>query len=414
MKQPVQTTFTGERFEDWDFDAKIVDTQYLTHGLHPFPARMIPQIAKRLIIRYSDVGDVILDPFCGSGGVLVEARLQGRNSIGNDINHFALLLAKVKTTPFVVEFHDFLDRIETDVSKYRKGDKKIKIPFFPNINHWFKDYVIKELAIIRSIIEDVEDMKLRDLAKVCFSKTIFGASNIDLKSSYYLRTLPKEELQRHRPNVFDLFKTSLADAIKRVNQFAKECQKTDGVWTKVMMGDARHLSLENNTIDLVVTSPPYGEEKNTIDYARWSKLVLYWLGYTPEAIKKMKERALGGAGIKSLQDMPSATVNNIIKKVAKENPTRAKDALPFFRDYHISLAEIYRVLKDGARCCIVIGNRSIGRHRVDMGAATVELAENVGFSHEITHYRKFPYKAIPFISGDVETMTRENIVILAK
>lgn len=59
--------------EDWTFaDA---DTQYMTHGLHPYPAGMIPQIANRLIERYSKPRLTVLDPFCGSGSVLVESRL---------------------------------------------------------------------------------------------------------------------------------------------------------------------------------------------------------------------------------------------------------------------------------------------------------------------------------------------------
>jgi site-specific DNA-methyltransferase (cytosine-N4-specific) len=83
--------------EDWDFAGE--NTQYLTHGLHPYPARMVPQIARRLLRRFASKNDVVLDPFCGSGGVLVEARLAGLNSIGIDINPLACLLAEVKSNP---------------------------------------------------------------------------------------------------------------------------------------------------------------------------------------------------------------------------------------------------------------------------------------------------------------------------
>ncbi|MEM3661053.1 MAG: DNA methyltransferase [Thermoproteota archaeon] len=69
----IQTTLYGkEAIDDWNF--ANCDTSYLTHGLHEYPARMIPQIAQRLINRYSPEGGKILDPFCGSGTVLVEAR----------------------------------------------------------------------------------------------------------------------------------------------------------------------------------------------------------------------------------------------------------------------------------------------------------------------------------------------------
>ena len=95
-KKETQTTLEGKVIEDWTFAR--ANTQDLTHGLHPYPARMIPQIAERLINRYSSENEIVLDPFCGSGTVLVESKLLGRNAIGNDINPLGTLLAKVKTT----------------------------------------------------------------------------------------------------------------------------------------------------------------------------------------------------------------------------------------------------------------------------------------------------------------------------
>jgi len=93
----VQMTLEGgESREDWTFAR--ADTTYLTHRLHDYPARMIPQIAQRLIERYSPIRGNILDPFCGSGTTLIEARLAKRNAIGNDINPLAVLIAKVKST----------------------------------------------------------------------------------------------------------------------------------------------------------------------------------------------------------------------------------------------------------------------------------------------------------------------------
>ena len=87
-----------DEYEDWTFAGK--DTKYLTHGFHPYPARMIPLIAKRIIEKYAThIDDVILDPFCGSGTVLVEAVVHDKHAIGFDINPLAVLIAKTKTTP---------------------------------------------------------------------------------------------------------------------------------------------------------------------------------------------------------------------------------------------------------------------------------------------------------------------------
>lgn len=131
-KKQVQTTLIGERVEeDWNFSK--ANTSYFTHGLHEYPARMIPQIAKRLILRYSYKREKILDPFCGSGTTLVEARLAQRYSIGIDINSFAVLLSKVKATP--IDFHavgfdpvEFLKELE---STYLDAKKKGTLPDAP-------------------------------------------------------------------------------------------------------------------------------------------------------------------------------------------------------------------------------------------------------------------------------------------
>ena len=86
------------RQTDWTF--RDISTQKYTHGIHLYPARMHPEIARRIISKYAHTGDVIFDPFMGSGGVLLESILHGNNTVGLDINPLAVLISKVKTTIF--------------------------------------------------------------------------------------------------------------------------------------------------------------------------------------------------------------------------------------------------------------------------------------------------------------------------
>ena len=92
MEQSRLSEFDSENsekvVEDWTFAKE--DTKYMTHGLHAYPARMIPQIAQRLIHRYSEAGNTVWDPFCGSGSSLVESMLADRESVGTDLNPFAI------------------------------------------------------------------------------------------------------------------------------------------------------------------------------------------------------------------------------------------------------------------------------------------------------------------------------------
>lgn len=108
--------------EAWEYAE--ADTQYHVHGLHSYPARMIPQIANRLIQMKSKPGELVLDPFCGSGGVLVESLLAGRNAIGVDINPLAHLIALVKTTSLELQtLAEFAENLLAWVRKdiYSKG-----------------------------------------------------------------------------------------------------------------------------------------------------------------------------------------------------------------------------------------------------------------------------------------------------
>ena len=395
--------------EDWSF-AKA-KTDFMTHGLHPYPARMIPQIAERLINRYSGSGSLVLDPFCGSGTVLVESCRNRRNAIGNDINPLAVLLAKVKSKRMEPRrlkesASSLMKEIEQDFEK-KVGPKP---PNFFNIRHWFKDFVIKDLSIIRQRIKEVEDGDLRNFFQVCFSATALETSNIDHRSSRFIRVLPKEALAKHKPEVLPHFRKKVWDSMRKVASYYQNSYDT---LVDVIHGDAQRLPLSDKTIDLIVTSPPYGEERNTVAYSRWSKLMLYWLGYQQTKIKSLERGSLGGVNRKTLET-PSETANKILEEVAKIDEKRAAGAAPFFFDYHRSLEELYRVLKPDGKCCIVIGNRSIKRFPVAMDAVTIDLGKTVGFIYKKTYYRDIPKKLIPWTTPTGATIFRENIVILLK
>ena len=93
--------WVGKSTSSWAFQRlyATAETHELTHGLHPYPAKMVPQIARVLIDKFSNKGETVLDPFCGSGTVLVESLISGRDGIGVEINPLAILISKAVTTP---------------------------------------------------------------------------------------------------------------------------------------------------------------------------------------------------------------------------------------------------------------------------------------------------------------------------
>src|SRR3989344_2905567 len=116
-----------ELFTNWDF--KKANTKEFTHGLHTYPAMMIPQIARRLIYLYGKEAKTLLDPFCGSGTSLVESSLIPtiKEAYGFDLNPLAILISKVKSTPINTES---LEETLNGILKSREHTSK---PKFKNI-----------------------------------------------------------------------------------------------------------------------------------------------------------------------------------------------------------------------------------------------------------------------------------------
>jgi len=423
----VQMTLEGgESREDWTFAR--ADTTYLTHRLHDYPARMIPQIAQRLIERYSPIRGNILDPFCGSGTTLIEARLAKRNAIGNDINPLAVLIAKVKSTS--IDFinagfdpSEFASNLRKEHTLLKKSGALPDPPLsiLPNLFHWFKEYVASDLEYLYQRITRIEDEDIRDFLKIVLSDTIFKTSNIDHHSSRFIRILHKDKLETFRPNVLGHFERKLFDSVTRMIQYSrrlKELQIDNDITVTARKGDARKLPFSKDEFDAAITSPPYGEEKNTVGYSRWSKLSIAWLRLNSNVLKESEKMALGAIATKDTLDqldgLPSQTAKKTLEEIAKKDPKRIGDALPFFFDYFETMKELHRVLKPESFYCIVIGDRSIRKRLIDMERITVELGEAAGFRHVTSFLREIPIKLIPWSTPTGKTISQESIIILQK
>ena len=165
-----------EAFINWDF--KKADTKELTHGLHTYPAMMIPQIARRLIYLYGNKAKTLLDPFMGSGTSLVEASLTPHieEAYGFDLNPLAFLISKVKTTPINAKV------LDEELSKIINSEEHNAIPKFKNIEFWFKPKVIEQLATIKTAINEIKDKKFCILV---FFKNLRNIKPFEINKSGY-------------------------------------------------------------------------------------------------------------------------------------------------------------------------------------------------------------------------------------
>jgi len=412
---------------DWTFASE--DTQYATHRFHPYPARMVPQIARRVILTFTKEGDVVLDPFCGSGTVLVEARLSGRNSIGIDINPLAILIANVKSDPpYAEDIIRVANNIKEQINELRKipnAELKdhVKIPSFTNIDYWFKPYVIIRLSAIRQILEKTlahESSKIARFFWVCFAWTVRYTSNVR-KKEYKLYRMPERELKRFKPDVYREFLEIIREYTKGVGDFWKTISNAGReCYAMAMLSDSRKIPLRDESVDLIITSPPYGDSRTTVAYGQFSRLQLCWLGWNEEYIKMLDEISLGGKlDPHSIIDVPS--LKRTIAEIAKRDSGRALDAMRFYCGLWNCIEEMYRVLNKGGVMAIVIANRSIRRVRAPTHQIIREFGEKLGLDHIKTIPRRIAKKRLPWKNAPEnipgfkeETMAREHIVIMRK
>lgn len=405
--------FMALNMEDWSFAGE--DTKYLTHGFHPYPARMVPLIAKRVIEMFATRDDdIVLDPFCGSGTVLVESMVHNRNSIGFDINPLAVLIAKAKTTPIDPKklrekINEIIGEIALDKSTYTppKG--------IPNLDYWFKPRVIEMLSKILHHIKRIEDEDIYNFFATAFSYTVWRVSNAR-KSEYKLYRMPEEELAKWDPNVLDTFKEILINNLKGMEEFYKAMQGKSAKAT-IYLKDFRESNLENEAT-LILTSPPYGDSRTTVAYEQFSRYPALWLGL--KEVLYMDIKSIGGVRRKgNVATLESKTLVEVFNEIYKKDPDRAWDLYSYFYDMDVAMQKIVRALKRGrSRVVFVIGSRTVRRVKIPTDKILVEIAEKYMLEHEKTIHRRIPSKRLPWKNAPEnipgvkgETISSEYIII---
>ncbi len=403
----------------WDYKGEKIKTY--THGIHTYPAMFIPQVAKRLLENYSKPGETICDIFCGSGTALVESKLLKINAYGIDLNPLAIFLAKAKTTPInpltlTNEYFKLLSEIE------KIKDTEVEKPNFNNIDFWFKEKVVIQLAKIKKSILKIKDDTTRNYFMVSFSETVRLSSNTK-NGEFKLVRMKKEKLENYNPDVLGIFKKKTEVNIKGMTDFYKDTDKE--IWTKIIYGDSSKTNdIKDNSIDCIITSPPYGDSRTTVAYGQFSRLSAQWIDIfeDPNNASGVDNELLGGKATKTLEhSLNSSYLKDSLHKIAKIDEKRAKDVLSFYIGLNDCLKQAYRILKPKKYFCLVIGNRLVKQVRIPTDFIIAELGEKIGFTCEDVFVRNIPGKRMPNKNSPTnivgvleETMNRESIVILRK
>ncbi len=368
--------------EDIDWDFAEASTNGVTHTIHPYPAKFIPQIPRYFIEHLSSKGDTVYDPFLGSGTTAVEANILGRNAIGNDVNELAVLISKVKTTPISAQklctLDSLLNKIYNRIYLLHSGEKNgIAKPDIVNLDLWFKDFVINELVIIKEEIEKLTDKDLRDFCLVALSGIIINVSNQDSDTRYV--KVPKEIKQF---DTFDKFSKQL-NKLRKIMLASSELIRNGKSVFKVADTRIENIFKENSA-NLAVTSPPY---PNAYDYHLYHKYRLYWLGMNPHQLRK-----------------------NEIGAHADYSKKNGHDEFDFMSDMEKCFLNTSKILKKGSCFVLVIGDSILKGRKIKNNEILKQAAKNTPFNFvaEFTRNLKLSKKSFNPKIGNIKT---EKIVV---
>lgn len=387
---------TLARLESIDWDFASAKTGYLTHGLHPYPAKFVPQIPNALIQELSSVGETIADIFCGSGTTLLEALQLKRNAIGVDANPLAAMISRAKTRPLTQAEFKELEKHRSACEKVlekaqpRTGDIFHKgLPFRslgwrPNskvCEFWFSPHVVEELAELRRLINLVTSERARTLCGVTLAAIIVSVSKQDSDTRYVRR---KKSIG-HGDTVLRYLKQldtatlaarEMSDIIE--DRFACQVLEAD-----VLEGP------ETLPFDLVVTSPPY---PNAYSYHLYHRTRLIWLGHDPEQFKKAE---IGSH-----------------RKYSSKGPNRATPET-FRREFD----RIFRWLRDRLRdrryACFVIGDSTINHTPIDNATLLAAAGAAIGF-REVARIGRTIAPTRKAFNPKIGGIKTEKILILQK
>ena len=301
--------------------------QYLTHWIYPYKGKFHPQMIRALmnIIKIQN-GETLFDPFVGSGTAVLEAQILGVNAIGLDISPLCVLISKVKT-----ESVDVLDEIKKykDFYLFKKGGK------------------------------EPSDERVKNFYKVA-------------------EMMAHSDQSRRGKNFESSFVSDALKMIASVEDYSNAIKKHNlkiGK-TKILEGDARKINLKDESVDGIITSPPYSIALNYVANDAHS---LKALGYD---LDKIKEDFIGvrGTGLNKFE--------------------------LYDKDMEKAYSEMYRVLKKNKYCVVVIGNVTFQGQEINTTQNVIDYCEKIGF--------KTIKKMEKIIYGLYNVMQKEYILIFQK
>ncbi len=391
----------------------------LPKPVHPFPARMAPEIVLKECSRLPKDA-LVLDPMCGSGTTLRVAMENGISAIGSDLDPLAVLISKVNTTH--IESYKCMRAAEAVVKDASiLLLRETRLPWIDDnretqefIRFWFGNKQSADLRKLVTIIYRDHSGEMLDFLKIAVSRIIITKES---RASLARDTSHSRPHKVTLDNNFEVFPNFLKSAHILASRLpSKGLPNPD-----VAIADSRNLlDIPSSYIDRVITSPPY---LNAIDYMRGNKLALVWLGYRVSELRQIRSTSIGSER-QIDKDKRAESLNSIIHELGFYKKLKNKEKFMFERyvnDIYLLMSEIHRVIKPSGVAILVVGNSYLKGVFIKNTLAVIEAARIAGLELKLSKDRRLPANkrylpitSLPQDSSLGKRMRTESVLTFAK
>lgn len=409
------------------------------HSFFQYPAMMVPEVQRGIVnlIKNAQPGiSNIFDPYLGSGTSLTAGMHNDLDCYGQDINPLAVLVSTVRCGPFHI---DTLDEAAKRILVNIEADKSTKYAVnFPNLNKWFKKGVTIQLSKLKRAIEKEDEKYIRQFMWVTLAEVIRLCSN-DRTSTYKLHQRTKDDILSRNLFPIKMFEQFVFQNIDDLKYFRDELLNANRInkgtyykITRVELCDSAQTVFtpdKNGYYHLLVTSPPYGDNKTTITYGQHSYLPLQWINLEDihkdadtrflETTLEIDTRSLGGrrAGAELYIDdlcSKSKTLKNIFDKLDSLPRDRKQRVAAFYYDFFRSLKNILGVMAPNSYMAWTVGNRSVGGVEIQTDKILHEYFESNNAYLVAELERTILNKRMPHRNAITTMMAKEKVMIFRK
>lgn len=412
--------------EFWDF--RELRERPGSHGLFQYPAMMVPELQGALlddVLAIDPSVSSVYDPFTGSGTVLVESITRGLAFVGGDINPMAILLSSVKADP---PTRDEARGAYKETMRRTRIDTPSSGRTFFGRDKWFTPRLLDELERLRVAIQSIKSLRQRRFLWVCLAEAVRLTSNSRI-STFKLHLYPDEVLRAREASALGSFDAVAKRNILGLEEYwrAVDSSAFEVGRATLLQGPAQMTWSEAIAApDVLMTSPPYGDNRTTVPYGQHSYLPLQWIdgddieGGLDDALlattAAIDTASLGGSNRGVLERRAelsdrSPSIARFLELVEGRGDL-TKKVLAFTGDYYDTLRVVTSRLRPNAYSLFTLGERRVGRERFPLVSITKELLDSTGHRRVHEFHRNLPRrKRMAIANSEGATMATETVLV---